>query len=531
MAIKRIEVDLLRNLTLGYDKLSKEVGTTRYRHSIKINIAEAAKGFKNALKRVDNEYYQAAIKKSNYLKYWEIAIKESMIAFDKKSGIQSMMGSKYVKGAPDKPRILEAGRLSVIWSATEFTFDLRVGTKELDTQLNHLMKYWRTWVYARWKANSEDSGLITQTEGIQRFKTRSTGKGKNKIPGLPGTKGQKSWVGEEVAYHIGGGKDPGKEGEYYGTPVRHSAESTVGAGAIAKTFEDILADPIYSGLNIQAAITDLLEVIWASLGISWEEEYVWNNKTGKLEVTRVVRGEVKAEHITEPSDLKIIKKNKGIQRLNRIINKELRKSEFLTPENAPTFDASPTFAQQAARAAQYKLLRDLMLKNKKRATVKKVTPFKKPKPRQGIAKKPKRSPKPTYKSMSFAGKNPKRGKQSKGVEKGDGRQASTSQAADLARLRKYIQGRLPAEVRRNMGSPALRNITGRFSNSVQLLSLTQAPNTVMANYTYLLSPYQTFENTGRKRWPMAYNPKPLIAKSIRNLAQGRIEQKLTVRRV
>ena len=82
-----------------------------------------------------------------------------------------------------------------------------------------------------------------------------------------------------------------------------------------------------------------------------------------------------------------------------------------------------------------------------------------------------------------------------------------------------------------MGSPALRNITGRFSNSVQLLSLTQAQNTVMANYTYLLSPYQTFENTGRKRWPMAYNPKPLIAKSIRNLAQGRIEQKLTVRRV
>ena len=28
------------------------------------------------------------------------------------------------------------------------------------------------------------------------------------------------------------------------------------------------------------------------MGISWEEEYVWNNKTGKLEVARVVRGEV-----------------------------------------------------------------------------------------------------------------------------------------------------------------------------------------------------------------------------------------------
>jgi len=129
--------------------------------------------------------------------------------------------------------------------------------------------------------------------------------------------------------------------------------------------------------------------------------------------------------------------------------------------------------------------------------------------------------------INIAGKLPKRTK----VESGEGQQAPVSQAADLARLRTYIQGRLPAEVRRNMGRPALQNRTGRFSNSVQLLSLTEAQNTIMAKYTYLLSPYETFENKGKKRWPMAYNPKPLIAKSIRNLAQGRIEQKLTVRRV
>ena len=61
--------------------------------------------------------------------------------------------------------------------------------------------------------------------------------------------------------------------------------------------------------------------------------------------------------------------------------------------------------------------------------------------------------------------------------------------------------------------------------------MTQAQNSIMIKYTYLLSPYQTFENTGRRRWPMAYNPKPLIAKSIRNLAEGRINQKLTLRRV
>ena len=116
-------------------------------------------------------------------------------------------------------------------------------------------------------------------------------------------------------------------------------------------------------------------------------------------------------------------------------------------------------------------------------------------------------------------------------ERGAGRGASAQGAAQVARLKKYINSRLSAEVRRNMGRPALINRTGRFSNSVQLLSLMEGKNTLMAKYTYLLSPYETFENTGKKRWPLAYNPKKLIAKSIRNLAMGRINQKLTLRRV
>ena len=44
--------------------------------------------------------------------------------------------------------------------------------------------------------------------------------------------------------------------------------------------------------------------------------------------------------------------------------------------------------------------------------------------------------------------------------------------------------------------------------------------------------YETFENTGDKRWPGGYNPKPLIAKSIRNLAMQYTSQKLvSLRRV
>ena len=91
--------------------------------------------------------------------------------------------------------------------------------------------------------------------------------------------------------------------------------------------------------------------------------------------------------------------------------------------------------------------------------------------------------------------------------------------------------RLPAEVRRNMGRPALINQTGRFSNSVKLTGLRQAPASIVADYTYQLNPYETFENTGVRQWPTGYNPKPLISKSIRNLAAAFIDQKFTLRRV
>jgi hypothetical protein len=93
-----------------------------------------------------------------------------------------------------------------------------------------------------------------------------------------------------------------------------------------------------------------------------------------------------------------------------------------------------------------------------------------------------------------------------------------------------INRRLPAEVRRNMGRPALINQTGRFSNSVELSELRQGPKTLIGEYRYQFDPYETFENQGPKRWPTGYNPKPLITKSIRNLAAQYTEQKFTLRR-
>ena len=93
-----------------------------------------------------------------------------------------------------------------------------------------------------------------------------------------------------------------------------------------------------------------------------------------------------------------------------------------------------------------------------------------------------------------------------------------------------INRRLPAEVRREMGRPALINRTGTFSNSVQLTSLRQGPKTLVGTYTYQANPYRTFENEGARQWPVGYNPKPLIARSIRNLAEQYTVEKFTLRR-
>ena len=101
-----------------------------------------------------------------------------------------------------------------------------------------------------------------------------------------------------------------------------------------------------------------------------------------------------------------------------------------------------------------------------------------------------------------------------------------SKGGELDKLRVLINKRLPAEVRRNMGRPALRNQTGRFSNSVTLESLRPTAAGISGVYNYRTSPYETFENTGKRVWPAAFNPKPLIAKSVRNLALAYTDQKL-----
>jgi len=110
-------------------------------------------------------------------------------------------------------------------------------------------------------------------------------------------------------------------------------------------------------------------------------------------------------------------------------------------------------------------------------------------------------------------------------------------AKELIRIRNKVNRKLPKEIQENMGRPALINRTGRFANSAVLADLrpSSTGKTIMAKYTYMLDPYQTFENTGIRKWPLGFNPKPLISRSIRNLAEKETREKfglgITTRRI
>jgi len=94
--------------------------------------------------------------------------------------------------------------------------------------------------------------------------------------------------------------------------------------------------------------------------------------------------------------------------------------------------------------------------------------------------------------------------------------------------RAYINSRLPKQVVANMGRPQLENRSGRFAESVNIVNASSTGN--MSNFDYTYNPlYRVFE--GGRDYTPNYDPRPLIEKSIRQLAAARLETKFTLRRV
>ena len=166
------------------------------------------------------------------------------------------------------------------------------------------------------------------------------------------------------------------------------------------------------------------------------------------------------------------------------------------------------------------------LKNKKVTVKVTAKGLKRKKRREKVSKEKTAKPRSKTINVAVAGTMAKVGRQGRPKPKG-----GTKDTANVLKIRNQINAKLGSEIKRNMGRPALINRTGRFAGSAELVSLKRGPASLIGEYTYQLSPYETFENEGDKQWPAGYNPKPLISKSIRNLAVGLVDDKFTLRRV
>lgn len=99
-----------------------------------------------------------------------------------------------------------------------------------------------------------------------------------------------------------------------------------------------------------------------------------------------------------------------------------------------------------------------------------------------------------------------------------------AEQVDLVALQNLINTLLHQQIRQNMGDGNRRDVlnyeTGRFAQSAQVERLTQGrAGMITAYYTYMKYPYATFSEGGQQEFPRSRDPKLLISKSIRDIAQ------------
>jgi len=93
----------------------------------------------------------------------------------------------------------------------------------------------------------------------------------------------------------------------------------------------------------------------------------------------------------------------------------------------------------------------------------------------------------------------------------------------------FINSRLPKQIQSNMGRPTLENRSGRFAQSARIVNASSTGKQAHFDYTYQRNPYGVFENGSQ--YSANYDPRPLIEKSIRELAVQKLDIKFTLRRI
>ena len=269
--------------------------------------------------------------------------------------------------------------------------------------------------------------------------------------------------------------------------------------------------------------TDMLAILdhgEKNLGIKWGRTSKQTQEGGFTFETKVI---TKLEH--NESGSKIESDTKGMLAKYEIAAKDYIAKQMMDPTSpiyGLTHTASKSIKDQIIEGTIDNIMKSYLTKSGRpdmRYTVnKKAAAFKKEnRTPKSVKKAKKANPISNAIKLTAAGQ----------VVRGRPEKKKRKDSSNLLRLQTLINKRLPAQVRRNMGRPALINQTGRFSNSVRLETLRDSSAGISGEYTYMTNPYETFENTGSRKWPGGYNPKPLITKSIRDLALQYTEEKFT----
>jgi hypothetical protein len=142
--------------------------------------------------------------------------------------------------------------------------------------------------------------------------------------------------------------------------------------------------------------------------------------------------------------------------------------------------------------------------------------------------------KTTKASKAPASKNAKPAKANlpkTGGSKGIPSYTPQSVAPSITNLRELINSQLQDVISANMGNGSSRSVlnyrTGRLASSARVESLSVSrQGMITAFYTYMKNPYATFSDGGKQSSPKSRDPKLLISKSIREIAQQMAIDKL-----
>jgi hypothetical protein len=137
------------------------------------------------------------------------------------------------------------------------------------------------------------------------------------------------------------------------------------------------------------------------------------------------------------------------------------------------------------------------------------------------------------KSKTIKGKSPNVQVQSKNITivKEKVKVPDKASFPSLISLQNLLNSMITQRVKENMGTGNRKDIlnlrTGRFAESVKIerMSLSRE-EMITVFYTYMRNPYGTFSEGGQQQSPRSRDPKLLISKSIREIAQTRVDNRL-----